>query len=162
MDPGNPPRSSSSIIWRPSEPGLTEAPTTATERALSMCRRAFPSSFTGRRARCLLLGERLVLLGHLVGLPAGDAVDPSSTVRGAGPVVQASDGGAVVGISRSGPHVEQLIHRQLSVEDVATDQAEILLHVVGADHLTIDDGGLEVGRKLRVGVDDPVRVLLQL
>ena len=58
--------------------------------------------------------------------------------------------------------MEQLVRGELSVEDVPSDQPELLLHVVRADHLAIDHRRLEVRRELVVPVDDAVRVLLQL
>jgi hypothetical protein len=35
--------------------------------------------------------------------------------------------------------VEQLIHRQLAVEDVASDEAVLLLHLVRSDDLPVQD-----------------------
>ena len=58
--------------------------------------------------------------------------------------------------------MEQLIHRELAVEDVAADQAELLLHVVGPDHLAVDHRVAEVRRQRRVAVDRAVGVGLQL
>src|SRR5437762_3021646 len=84
---------------------------------------------------------------------AGDA----GVRRGTG-VIQAGDRRAVVGEAGRGAHVEQLLQRQLTVEDVAADQPVVVLHVVGADDVAVHDGALEVGRQLVVAVDHPVGV----
>ena len=71
-------------------------------------------------------------------------------------------GRAVVGVTGRRSHVEQLIHGQFAVEDVAADQAELLLHVVRPDHLAVDHGVAEVRRQRGVAVDRAVGVGLQL
>ena len=48
------------------------------------------------------------------------------------------------------------------MHDVAADQAVFLLHVIGAQHLAMLDGGLEVGCKPRIALDDAVGIRLQL
>ena len=45
--------------------------------------------------------------------------------------------GAVVGVARRRPHVEQLLGRELAVEDVAADQPVLLLHLVRADDVAV-------------------------
>ena len=67
-----------------------------------------------------------------------------------------------VGVAGRRPHVEQLLGRELAVEDVAADQPVVVLHLVRADHLPVDDRLLEVRRELGVAVDDAVGVGVEL
>ena len=95
-------------------------------------------------------------------LPAGDAADAAAPVGGGAAVVEAGDRRAVVGVAGRGPHVEQLLGRQLAVEDVAADQAVLLLHLVRTHDVAVGDRGGEPGRDLVVEVDQPVGVRLEL
>src|ERR1700749_2071805 len=85
-------------------------------------------------------------------LHAGDAAHPASGMRRAARVVQAGDRGAVVGVAGGGAQVEQLLEGELAVEDVAADQAVVVLHVEGADDVAVQDRGLEVRLDLVVGI----------
>jgi hypothetical protein len=76
-------------------------------------------------------------------------------------LVQAGDRGAEVGEARGGPHVEHLVGRQLAVKDVAADQAVLVLHLIRADDVGVQDRGLEVRRHLVVELDHPVGVGLE-
>ena len=58
--------------------------------------------------------------------------------------------------------MEQLLGRELAVEDVAADEVVVVLHLVRADHLAVQDRLLEVRGELVVPVDDPVRVRVEL
>jgi hypothetical protein len=58
--------------------------------------------------------------------------------------------------------VEQLLDRELAVEDVAPDQPPLPLHLPGPDDVAVQDRALEVGGELGVAVDHPVGVGLQL
>ena len=94
-------------------------------------------------------------------LHAGDAADPAAGVGGGAGVVQAGHRGAVVGEPGRGAHVEQLLQGQLAVEDVAADQAVVVLHLVRAHDVGVQDRALEVRRHLVVAVDHAVGVGLQ-
>jgi hypothetical protein len=54
--------------------------------------------------------------------------------------------------------VEHLAQAQLAVEDVATDEPVLLLHLVRADDLPVQHGVGEPGRDGLHPRDDPVRV----
>ena len=95
-------------------------------------------------------------------LPAGDAAHAAARVGGGAGVVQAGDGRPVVRVAGRRAHVEQLLQGQLAVEDVAADQAVLVLHLVGADDVAVQDRRLEVRRQLVVAVDHPVGVGLEL
>src|SRR6201999_4037191 len=95
-------------------------------------------------------------------LHAGHTASPTARVRGRTGVVQAGHGGAVIGEPGGGPHVEQLLQGQFAVEDVAADQAVVVLHLVRADDVGVDDRALEVRRHLVVAVDHAVGVGLEL
>src|SRR5439155_15548786 len=106
-------------------------------------------------------------VGLLVGdgrpgrLHAGNAAHAAARVGGRAGVVQAGHGGAVVGVAGRRAHVEELLQRQLAVEDVAADQAVLVLHLVGADDVGVQDRALEVRGHLVVTVDHAVGVGLQ-
>ena len=91
----------------------------------------------------------------------GDAVDAPPGVRSGVRLVQPADGRTVVRVSDRRTHVEQLVRRQLTVEDVPTDQPELVLHLPWPDDLAVKDGAFEVRRHLVHQVDDAVRVLLE-
>src|SRR4051812_1033403 len=91
-----------------------------------------------------------------------DGADPAAGVRRRGGLVQAPDRGPVIRVARGRAHVEELLGRELAVEDVAPDETDFLLHVVGPDHLAVHDGALEVRRELGVAVDHAVRVRFEL
>ena len=52
----------------------------------------------------------------------------------------------------------KLLQREFTVEDVAADQAVLLLHLVRTDDVAVRDRRLEVRRHLVVEVDQPVGV----
>ena len=106
----------------------------------------------------LAVGEDALAVRGSAGMP----VTPPPRVRRRRALVQALDRRRVVGVAGRRTHVEQLLGRELAVEDVAADQAVVLLHLVRADHLAVDDRLLEVRRELVVAVDDPVGVRLEL
>src|SRR5688500_1787080 len=59
-----------------------------------------------------------------------DGAYPAAGVGGGGGLVEAPDGGPVIRVTWGRPHVEELLGRELAVEDVAPDESYILLHVV--------------------------------
>ncbi len=133
-----------------------------------------PGGHVERERRVRVLGHRFVPFDRervaplAVALDLADAVvrrdagDAAAGVRGAGALIQAADRRAVVRVARRRPHVEELLRRQLAVEDVAADQAPLVLHVVRADHLAVQDAVREPGRQLVVAGDHAVGVGLQL
>jgi hypothetical protein len=56
--------------------------------------------------------------------------------------------------------VEQLVGRQLTVEDVAADKPQLGLHLVGPQHLAVDDGIAEVRCELQFDGERMRRMLL--
>ena len=58
--------------------------------------------------------------------------------------------------------MEELLGRELPVEDVAADQPVLLLHLVGPDDLPVEDRALEVRRQLRIAVDHAIGEGFQL
>src|SRR6266487_6448410 len=88
----------------------------------------------------------------------GDAGDAAAAVRGRSGLIQAAQRRAQVGIARGRPGVEHLPHRQLTVEDIAADQAVLLLHLMRADHLAVQHRLREARRDLIHPGDHPVRV----
>src|SRR5262249_49256998 len=98
-----------------------------------------------RRLGDLAVGER-----GARGLPAGEAAAAAAGVRRRAAVVQAADRRPVVGVPGRRAHVEELLERELAVEDVAADEAVLLLHLVGADDVAVQDRGLEVRGNLVV------------
>jgi len=58
--------------------------------------------------------------------------------------------------------VEQLTRRQLAVEDVAAEQAVLVLHLVRPDHLPVQDRSRESRRNLLDAGDHPVGVRVEL
>src|SRR5215210_4138267 len=164
--PEKPPTMSCLTMWLPGESNFGLAPTTATERASSMARRA---SFAATVLSTVAQGQ-----AFLEALPAPVAPDlphavvrrdgahPTAGVGGRGGLVEALYRGAVVRITGSRPHVEELLGGELAVEDVAPDEPDVLLHVVRPEHLAVQDRPLQVRRQLTVAVDHPVRVSLEL
>src|SRR5580704_5224932 len=66
-------------------------------------------------------------------LHARNAADAAARVGRRARVVQAGYRGAVIGEPGRRAQVEELLDGQLAVEDVAADQAVVVIHVVGAD-----------------------------
>src|SRR5215204_6472825 len=66
-----------------------------------------------------------------------DGAHPAAGVGGRRGLVEAPDRGPVIRVSWCRPHVEELLGRELAVEDVATDEPDILLHVIGPEHLAM-------------------------
>src|SRR5439155_15057563 len=61
---------------------------------------------------------------------SGDAAHTAAAVRCGTRLVEPFDRGAVVRVAGCRAHVEQLLERQLAVEDVSADQPVLLLHLV--------------------------------
>src|SRR5215217_3997970 len=59
-----------------------------------------------------------------------DGADATTGVGRRGGLVEAPDRSPVVCITGGRSHVEELLGRELAVEDVAPDEPDILLHVV--------------------------------
>jgi hypothetical protein len=59
------------------------------------------------------------------GVVAGDAADAATAVGGGAGLVEPGDRAAVVGVAGRRAEVEELLQRQLAVEDVAADQAAL-------------------------------------
>ena len=93
---------------------------------------------------------------------AGRAHDPAAGVRGRAAHVEAAHGRAVAGPARHRPQEEELLERQLALEDVALGQAPLALEVERGQHLAVQDELLDVGRVLRDGVDHGVAERLAL
>ena len=111
---------SSTIIWRPSDPSLTLAPTTATDRASSIALEGGPGAGSTRRGHVhYFLAERLVLLGLLNACQPGMPLTPPPPCVAHEPWYRPRDRRAEVGVAGRRAHVEQLVHAQLAVEDVA-------------------------------------------
>src|SRR6188472_1844285 len=131
-------RIASVTIRRPRLPGRALAPTSATLRASRVRARASLKRPSSARTPAESLPDRLLVADRGLGrLPSGDAADTAAAVRGGAGVVEAGDRGAVVGVPRRGAHVEQLLGRQLAVEDVAADEPVLLLHLVRADDVAV-------------------------
>src|SRR5215203_2065934 len=54
-----------------------------------------------------------------------DGAHPAAGVRGRRGLVEAPDGGSVICVAGGRTHVEELLGRELAVEDVATDEPDI-------------------------------------
>src|ERR671921_2469819 len=139
--PEKPPMMSCFIMELPGVSNLGLAPTTATERASSMARR---SSFAATVLSAVAQGQAILDalpapvapdLPHAV--VSRDGADATTGVRGRGGLVEAPDGGPVICVAWGRPHVEELLCRELAVEDVAPDEPDILLHVIGPEHLAM-------------------------
>src|SRR3712207_1461728 len=155
-------------IRLPGVPDLGLAPTSATERASSIARKAASSATTSGSLLAAAQGQAsLQVLPAAVApdlaqaVAGGDSADPAAGVGRRGGLVESVYRGAVVRETGDGAHVEELISRQLAVEDVAPDEPQLLLHVVGPEHLTVQDRPLQVRRELGVAVDHAVRVSLE-
>src|SRR5215211_1073547 len=132
--PEKPPMMSCFTIWLPGESNLGLAPTTATERASSMVRRA---SFTTTVLSAVAQGKAFLEslsapvapdLPHAV--VRRDGAHPAAAVGGRRGLVEAPDRGPVIRVTRGRPHVEELLGRKLTVEDVAPHEPDVLLHIV--------------------------------
>src|SRR5215204_4217760 len=77
-----------------------------------------------------------------------DGAHPAAGVGGRGGLVEAPDRGPVICVTGGWPHVEELLGRELAVEDVAPDEPDVLLHVVRPEHLAVQDGPFQVRRQL--------------
>src|SRR5215210_5633811 len=62
-----------------------------------------------------------------------DGTDAAACVGGRRGLVEAPNGGAVVRVAGGRAHVEELLGRELAVEDVAPEEPDVLLHVVGPE-----------------------------
>src|SRR5215211_4258545 len=164
--PEKPPTRSCFTIWLPGESNFGLAPTTATERASSMVRWAsFATAILSPAAQGQAFLQALPApvapdLPHAV--VCRDGADTATGVRGRRGLVETPYRGPVVRVTWGRPHVEELLGRKLAVEDIAPDEPDLLLHVVGPEHLTVQDRTLEVRRQLAVAVDHTVRVRFEL
>src|SRR5829696_8860205 len=132
--PEKPPMMSCLTMWLPGESNFGLAPTTATERAPSMARRA---SFAATMLSAVAQGQ-----AFLKALPAPVAPDlpyavvrwdgayPATGVGGRGGLVEAPDRGPVIRVTGGRPHVEELLGRKLAVENIASHEPDVLLHIV--------------------------------
>src|SRR5687768_16637582 len=59
-----------------------------------------------------------------------NGADTATGVGGRRGLVETPDGGTVIRVTGGRPHVEELLGRELAVEDVAPDEPDFLLHVV--------------------------------
>src|SRR5215212_6956327 len=164
--PEKPPMRSCFTIWLPGESNFGLAPTTTTERASSMVRWAsFATAILSPAAQGQAFLQALPAtvapdLPHAV--VRRDGAYTTTGVRGRRGLVEAPYRGPVVRVTWGRPHVEELLGRELAVEDVPPDEPDLLLHVVRPEHLTVHDRTLEVRRQLSVAVDHTVRVCLEL
>ena len=76
--------------------------------------------------------------------------------------VEVADRRAVLRPARGGAEEEQLLERQLALEDVAFGQPELALEVERRQDLAVQDDVLDVRRVLGDGVDDGVAERLAL
>src|SRR5947209_1707248 len=90
------------------------------------------------------------LADHVVTGTSGHA---AAGVSSAGALVQAPDRSAVIRVAWRGPHMEQLIRRQLSVKDVAPDQVPLMLHLPRADHLSREHRVLQARHEVLVDIE---------
>src|SRR5215218_8163661 len=91
-----------------------------------------------------------------------DGAHPATAVGGRRGLVETPNRSPVVSVTGGWPHVKKLLGRELAVEDVAPDEPDILLHVVGPEYLAVQDRPLQVRRQLTIAVDHTVRVRLEL
>src|SRR5918999_1087596 len=82
------------------------------------------------------------------GVVAGNARDAAPRMRRGAAQIQPSDRAAVVGEARRRALPEQLVVRQLAMEDLAVRDVENLLDVGRQQHLHVDDLRGEAGREL--------------
>src|SRR5688500_6941607 len=167
--PENPPTISWRTIRLPAVPDFGLAPTSATERASSIARRAVSGATASGSLLAAAQGQAFLHVLPAAVAPdlaqavaGGDRADPAAGVGRRGGLVEPAYRGAVVRVPGDGARVEELVRRQLAVEDVAPDKAQLLLHVVRPENLTVQDRTLQVRRELGVAVDHAVRVSLEL
>src|ERR1700716_586792 len=75
----------------------------------------------------------------LHGQVGGDPAHATAGVTCGAGLVQAMDRCPEIRVARSRHHVKKRADREPPVEDVAADQAELLLHVVWPDPLAVED-----------------------
>src|SRR5580765_1877680 len=81
--------------------------------------------------------------------PARAAHDAAAGMRARTALPVAADRRAVLGPLRHRAQEEELLERQLALEDVAFGQARDALYVARRQHLAVEDQRLEVGRVSR-------------
>src|SRR5437763_15965232 len=86
----------------------------------------------------------------------------ATRMRGARTLIETPDRSPVVRVAGCRTHVEELLRRELTVEDVPPDQPPLVLHVVRADHLTVQDAVGETRRHLLVPGDHSIGVRIEL
>ncbi len=95
-------------------------------------------------------------------MQAGDARDAPSSVRGAARLIETGDRRAEVGIAGRRAHVEHLVGREFTVEDVPADEPVLVLHLGGPDDLPVQDRIRESGRDRVDACDDSICVRVEL
>src|SRR5215212_6283321 len=93
---------------------------------------------------------------HLGSVETGDAHDPAAGMGARAAEIEAVHRRLVASQFLGGTEGEQLVQRHLPLEDVAPDEAEALLEIVGREDLAFDHRVLEVRGVLVDSVDDPV------
>src|SRR5437764_2619300 len=88
--------------------------------------------------------------------PTGSAHDAAAGVRGRAAHIKVLHRRAVLRPSRDRTQEEQLLERELALEDVSFGQSELAFQVERRDHLASTDDALDVGRVFGDGVDDGV------
>ena len=96
------------------------------------------------------------------GVPPGRAHDAAAGMRRRSAHVEVAHRRLVLRPARRRPQEEQLLERQLALEDVAFGQAEVALDVERRQHLPVQDDVLDVRRVLGDRVDDGVAERLAL
>ena len=94
--------------------------------------------------------------------PAVRAHDAAAGMRGRAAHPQVLDGRLVLRVAGHGTQEEQLLERELALEDVAFGQSQLAFEIERRDHLPADDDVLDVGREFGDGVDDVVAELFPL
>ena len=89
--------------------------------------------------------------------PARRAHDAAAGVRARAALVQPADRRAVLRPARRRPQEEELVQRQLALEDVALGEAGDALDVGRREHLPVQDGRLDVRRVLARACRSPRR-----
>ena len=88
--------------------------------------------------------------------PSGRAHDAAAGMRGRAAHPQVLDGRLVLCPAGHRAQEEQLLQRELALEDVALGQSKFAFEVERRHHLPANDDVLQVGRELRDGVDDVI------
>src|SRR5690606_2953807 len=90
------------------------------------------------------------------GVVAGSPGDAASRVSAGAAEVETCNRHAVIGVAQHGTRREELIQRQLAVEDVAVDHAETPLKIERRQDLPGDDARLEIRGMPGHGLDHEI------